>query len=258
MRTKNIKSQFTLIELLIVVSILAILAAILLPSLMQAKELSRKVLCNNNQRQIFLATSLYIAKNDNYFPQSSGSKKAGYTSWDDRLSGYDGRTALSDSEKSQSFLDPNYKEDIGIYQCPSSPPFLPKFASYGNGFMRTYALNQFHHKGTTKLGVSRANGATSKLANISDPSNTIVYMEKKWCAMGYIDDLHSASLMHFKLYNPSGPLDYGGQEFHKSETNYSFADGSAKSMNFWDTLDTNKGDTGTIDNVQGTYWDATK
>ncbi len=46
------KSSFTLIEVLVVAAILAILAAILLPSLQQAKERSKRIVCMSNLRQM--------------------------------------------------------------------------------------------------------------------------------------------------------------------------------------------------------------
>ena len=50
---------FTLVELLIVVSILALMVSILLPSLSKAREQAKAVVCGSNLRQITLANDLY-------------------------------------------------------------------------------------------------------------------------------------------------------------------------------------------------------
>ena len=66
--TKRIK-RLTLLELLIVVSILTILAAILLPTLLRAKEKAALTICASNERQLGLATFLYNKDNNNSFPR---------------------------------------------------------------------------------------------------------------------------------------------------------------------------------------------
>lgn len=59
----NARRAFTLIELLVVIAIIAIIAAILLPVLSNAKAKAKSAYCLNNQKQLMLATTLYM--NDN-------------------------------------------------------------------------------------------------------------------------------------------------------------------------------------------------
>ncbi len=59
---------FTLVELLVVISIIAALAALLLPALNKTKEQGRATLCRNNMRQISIGMMLYADDNEDYLP----------------------------------------------------------------------------------------------------------------------------------------------------------------------------------------------
>ncbi|HVT81330.1 MAG TPA: prepilin-type N-terminal cleavage/methylation domain-containing protein [Phycisphaerae bacterium] len=59
---------FTLIELLVVVAIIALLIAILLPSLGKARELSNRSVCAANVRGISQSMNLYAADNSDSYP----------------------------------------------------------------------------------------------------------------------------------------------------------------------------------------------
>jgi prepilin-type N-terminal cleavage/methylation domain-containing protein/prepilin-type processing-associated H-X9-DG protein len=61
-------SAFSLIELLVVMAVIGILAAILLPVLSRAKESGRSTACVSNLHQIGLALQMYVDENKNTLP----------------------------------------------------------------------------------------------------------------------------------------------------------------------------------------------
>ncbi len=61
-------ARFTLVELLVVVAIIAILAALLLPALARARERAIRVVCLSDKRQVGIATLTYCADSDYFFP----------------------------------------------------------------------------------------------------------------------------------------------------------------------------------------------
>lgn len=69
---KRIRSGgFTLIELLVVVAIIALLIAILLPSLGRARETTMRVQCLSNLRALGMASCIYLQENALSFPNCS-------------------------------------------------------------------------------------------------------------------------------------------------------------------------------------------
>ena len=69
LRTGLLKNgNFTLIELLIVVAIIAILAGMLLPALNSAREKARAILCTGSLKQFGLSFHNYTDSSDGYYP----------------------------------------------------------------------------------------------------------------------------------------------------------------------------------------------
>jgi len=69
-RHVNPTAAFTLVELLVVIGIIALLIAILLPSLNRARETANRVKCASNLRQIGQAMLLYAGENKGHYPRT--------------------------------------------------------------------------------------------------------------------------------------------------------------------------------------------
>src|ERR1700722_16600119 len=64
----KLKAAFTLIEMLVVIAIIGLLAALLLPALSSASAKAKRTGCLNNLNQINLAVRLYAGDNGDTLP----------------------------------------------------------------------------------------------------------------------------------------------------------------------------------------------
>src|SRR5687768_1788490 len=68
-RRRITRRAFTLVELLVVIGIIALLIAILMPSLSRARTQSQRVACMSNLRQLGAAFVMYTNANKGAFPR---------------------------------------------------------------------------------------------------------------------------------------------------------------------------------------------
>ncbi|MCX7934563.1 MAG: type II secretion system GspH family protein [Planctomycetota bacterium] len=126
---------FTLVELLVVMAIISILAAMLLPALTNARYTAQQASCLNNEKQIGAAIMLYTNDNNGLLPDISGNATCHLS----LHNGYDwGDPGANGDEKSvgwwllagKRYLGPNQYENYddrggytgkgdALYRCPS-------------------------------------------------------------------------------------------------------------------------------------------
>jgi len=74
-RSKRRPNAFSLIEMLVVISIIAVLAGLLLPAVLNFREKGKTTYCQNNLRQLALALRKYCFLYDDFFPLHWGTNK---------------------------------------------------------------------------------------------------------------------------------------------------------------------------------------
>ena len=149
------KRNFTLIELLIVIAIIAILAAILLPALQAARERAKSSTCVNNLKQVGATAQAYLNDNRNFWVTNGNETQRYDTSIKDPELDAGNAYQATMSTYVYAFVKQKYEKDSSPlfshkqtqYSCPSM-----KLGKRGSGsgtvghwrpqvYATTYAFN---------------------------------------------------------------------------------------------------------------------
>ncbi|OHB57161.1 MAG: hypothetical protein A2Y12_13520 [Planctomycetes bacterium GWF2_42_9] len=151
---------FTLVELLVVISIIAMLLAVLMPSLQKARESAKTIVCQSNLKQQGLAIQMYSLDNANTvvpFMRPGGTTDGTARLWMNYLAPYIGSKKGDKTAKDGGYwTETKMESNLGVFKCPSQKdPF------YFNWYIR-YGINTIH---STNLGTNPAR--VLKLTSIS-------------------------------------------------------------------------------------------
>ena len=136
---KDLTKRFTLIEMLVVISIIAILSSLLLPSMMKAINSAQSAACQNNMRQCGIAIASYVDNNDGWMFLPGSKLTIG--SWMIKL-GYAQGQDLAANGIYYKVNAPN------IFSCPTLKPpasynHVGVGASYPNGGFNSNSFQGF-------------------------------------------------------------------------------------------------------------------
>lgn len=132
------KNKFTMVECLIVVSIIVILMSLLLPTLNSALARVKGIACSANLKQLGIAANLYITDNNDAGPCYNGNLGNYSGKWQDMLMRY---THPSQPIKDLGYLNPanheGFREPKKPFLCPAVTPLQYDITKV----VRHYAIN---------------------------------------------------------------------------------------------------------------------
>lgn len=243
-KTTTIRRQstgFTLVELLVVITIMGILIALLLPAVQSARESARRLQCNNNLKQIALAslnhesaqgwvptngwTGLYIGDPDRGF----GAEQ--YGGWLFNTLPYMELSALHDMTQGKSDTEKATlnvelaKTPINAAFCPSRrQPFAQSLSSYWRS--NPFPFQNMNYSSTMRLAPTdyAINAGPTPVSNAATPSVDGVSYSKSMVRMAEITDGTSNTYLIGEKYcnpdnyaNGESPSDsasaYGGHDW---------------------------------------------
>lgn len=140
---------FTLVELLVVTAIIALLAALLLPTLSKAKSQAQNASCKNQLRQIGISLAMYVADQHRY-PPMWGEDAGVFQTWADRLYSY-----APLNWTNQSWHCPVYTAHNGLVDIVKPPKEVEVFTSYSYNAFGIAGV-----AGSPKLGLGIRRGPT--------------------------------------------------------------------------------------------------
>jgi prepilin-type N-terminal cleavage/methylation domain-containing protein/prepilin-type processing-associated H-X9-DG protein len=214
LRSRAPRTAFTLIELLTVIAIIGILAAILIPTVGKVRTAARKVQCVSNQRQLALGVLAYAYDNKGRLPATDRSVVP-IVRWMFQVAPYVGRSGGNYSNISNGRI-------TAVFQCPSDPPRVEAFATINDPGNPGDAVSYLHMLPVPLT--SRENGSERRnLSQVTDHSRHPMLVD------GRKDGGNGVGSAFYKNNEEFASIVKGTTGFmHDDGANVAYYDGSVK------------------------------
>ena len=252
---------FTLVELLVVITIIGVLIALLLPAVQAAREAARRLQCQNHLKQIALALHSYHDANQvfppsgliaNEIPDHGLSWHVLVLPYLEQLGMYDQIIAMDPAD---FWLGPGAQQRMSGYICPSTPetPMAEYPGQEMNVSTNYYAIHGAGRNGHIKTletvhcgnyytdGIMYPNSAT-RIADIADgTSNTLllgerIYEYRDWTSGTWWVGSPDAKLCSYGAKNIRYPINTGPEDVGYYVNDQDAPPGAPKTLVFNDLM----------------------
>ncbi len=204
---------FTLVELLTVIAIIGILAAIIIPVVGKVRESARSTECSSNLRQLGVAFNLYAPDNKNRLPAVQGILGDNSTVWFVRLTPY-----LQNETTDSSKL-------IDVYICPVRKQTFTAANQYDWGRLGYGMSNILIGSPTTGWGDGNDLTYPVGLFEVIRPANTILVADEHSWWWGIHSGNYTSATGYFSATHG---VNRGLR--HGNGANFLMVDGSVQSL----------------------------
>lgn len=232
----NQATAFTLIELIVVISIIGLLMGILLPALNAARNTARSAVCKSNLRQLGFALKIYAAKHNGYMIPNYEPANETYwwgrklTSGIDHEKGFMWPCLRSELKKNSVFECPSQK--YGTYRLQGKPPSEPDDPKW---ITSTYGYNGYYLSPPKSPWPNIRHRPWQKEETIRTPSNVLAFADTMLSRTNNGQFLENNAMVDPpQLLSSNGtrwePNPYPTTSFrHNDKTNIVFVDGHCSS-----------------------------
>lgn len=222
---------FSLIELLVVISILAILAALLFPALSAARSRGQGVACLNNLKQLETCSLIYSDDNGSKFINNLPLAKLSSVSNNWTL----GNMMISAESTNVALLKRGelfrYTAQTSLYRCPADPS-----QTGGTPHVRSYAMNCWMGSRDMSSGVGQQIAPEPGYRTFTVESETAITGASSLWTIADEDEVTISDPWWLVTMNNSWPFESFPATRHARGYNLSFADGHVER---WNLLDPN-------------------
>ncbi len=220
-------------ELLVVVAIIGILAAMLLPALSRTKTRAQAIMCINNGRNLMLAWTMYSGDNGNQLAYNLGGANPGRrtfaptnsANWVNNIMDWN----LSSDDTNLDFvnhsvLTPYIQNTASVFHCPADHAVSDVQRNAGwNSRVRSVSMNAMVGNPGNLLqgGVNINNPKYQQFlfdTDIPDPGMIFVFLDE------HPDSINDGYFLNLDLGNNREWIDLPGS-YHDNGGSFSFADG---------------------------------